>query len=111
MKKINKIVTIIMTSVISLIATPMYAEARQNFGDPTKLGDAVEDITPAIQPLIGTVSAIILYVSIIIIGLNLIIYRNKEEERTNTMTGILYIAIGCFILTSAHFIYDFLMSI
>lgn len=103
MKKVKKIL-LAMISILLPTASKSMAMQAYNFGDPTQIGDALEIFKPRVNSMAGIIMSIALYISIVIVGMNIIIYRNKPDERSSAMTGVLYIAIGVLIFTSAYLI-------
>lgn len=103
--KLLGIFTTIQTFMMSRIVCAM------DIGDPTKIDDALEKAKPIIEEVIKPISAILIFLAIIILGINIIVKRNKADERMGAISGLLTVAIGAFILGSAGLIYSFVMSI
>lgn len=80
-------------------------------GDPMELEDMLDNVKPSIEDFIKPVSAVLVFIGVIFIGINIIIKRNKPEERANSMWALVTIGIGSFILGSVGLIYEFIMSL
>lgn len=80
-------------------------------GDPAQIGEVFEKIQPDIEDMIKPISAVLVFVAVMILGINIIVKRNKVDERSSLMMGLVPIAIGAFILGSAGLIYEFIMSL
>lgn len=101
-----------ITSAIMLVLANIKCTAiAADIGDPTQIGDAVEKVKPLIVETIKPISAVLIFLAVIILGINMILKRNKPDERMGAMTGLLTVAIGSFIIGVAGLIYSFIMTI
>ena len=80
-------------------------------GDPLEIEQVIEGIAPMILEYVRPISAILVFIAIMVIGLNIIIKRNKPDERSGLMMGLMTIAIGVLIIGAVGLIYSFIMSI
>lgn len=83
----------------------------EDVGDPTKIGEALDKIKPTMTEYVKPISAVLIFIGVILVGFNIILNRNKAEERSNAMWGLFAIGCGAAILGSAGAIYAFIMSI
>lgn len=85
--------------------------AAEDIGDPTKIGEAIDKMKPTINEFVKPVSAVLVFLGVIIVGFNIILNRGKADERTNAMWGLFAIGCGAAIIGSAGIIYSFIMSL
>lgn len=83
----------------------------EDVGDPTKIGEAIDKIKPTINEFVKPVSAVLVFLGVIIVGINIILNRGKADERSNAMWGLFAIGCGAAIIGSAGIIYAFIMSL
>ena len=102
MKKIFKTIATTMFSLL-LLSQQSFAETYYDFGNPKRAGEAIKAFLPEVQSVSTIIMSIALYASIIVVGINIIVYRNKADERSSAMTGLMYLAIGVIIFTCAYF--------
>lgn len=80
-------------------------------GDPTKIGEVFDKLRPDIEELVRPASAVLIFIAVLSLGINIIITRNKPGERSGVMMGLVGVAAGAFILGCAGLIYDFIMGL
>ncbi|MCQ2748599.1 MAG: hypothetical protein MJ246_00870 [Clostridia bacterium] len=85
--------------------------SAEDIGDPTKIGEAIELIKPTLNEYVKPISAVLVFLGVIMVGFNIILNRGKADERTNAMWGLFAIGCGAAILGSAGIIYSFVMSL
>ncbi|MCQ2910664.1 MAG: hypothetical protein MJ244_00605 [Clostridia bacterium] len=107
----NKMTYLEMLALTFILNTKSYASDISDPGDPAKLGEAFEKIKPDIEDLVKPISAVLMFISIVCLGVNIIIKRNRPDERSGLMMGLVPIAVGAFILGCAGLIYEFIMGL
>ena len=80
-------------------------------GDPANIDEVFQKIQPDIVEMIKPISAVLVFISIIALGINIIIKSRKPDERSGFMAALIGVAAGVFILGSAGLIYSFIMSL
>lgn len=79
-------------------AAPAFAEVEAK--DPKQLTDKIVDLVNQVGVPVG---GALLFLSVCVAAIELIMARGRPEKRAETMTGLLYIAIGGIILGGALF--------
>jgi len=86
---------------------PVYAADDQNvikWDENKKIdggGTNAQEITQKINKLAKPFAGILIFASVIAVGFEIIIKRNKADERMESMSSLMWIGIGCLILASA----------
>ncbi|NPV74299.1 MAG: hypothetical protein HPY89_11115 [Pelotomaculum sp.] len=99
-KKLKRIAFVLCAAFTGMIGvvTPAFAEITP--GDPKQLS---EKIIKLVQDVGMPVGGALLFLAICVGGIELMLSRGKPEKRAETMSGLLYIAIGGIILGGALF--------
>lgn len=106
--KIKKVSVYVFALIMSLLFK--LEVAADGAGDPAKLGEALEKLQPSLIEIIEPVSAVLIFLSVMFLGVNMIYKSKKADDRTNNMMAFVGIAVGAFILGSIGVIYSFIMS-
>ncbi|MCQ2978621.1 MAG: hypothetical protein MJ245_02375 [Clostridia bacterium] len=89
-------------------------DASGVYGDPDTLVQILNPNTgvgAVVFDFAKLVAAILTFISVIFIGVNIIMARGNGEQRSSTMQGLMYVAIGVIILTVVLYIYSMLAGL
>ncbi|MCT4611777.1 MAG: hypothetical protein N4A47_00240 [Clostridia bacterium] len=83
-------------------------------GDLTRNTDSEEiinDMYGVISPLISNFGSVLIFFAVVMVGFDVIRHKNNAEERTKSMTSILFLAVGALIIGAASLIASFVWSL
>ena len=78
--------------------------------DLTTLLNPNGNIGKIVYDVLKIVAAILTFVMVITVGINIILARHKADQRNNSMTGFLFIIVGIILLDVALILYSFFGS-
>ncbi len=117
MKKIMEKMTKIfgaMNLALFTLSTPALANTSWNVKG--SFGDKVTDnggsqIIEQLAAFVKPISGILIFVSVLVVGFEIIMKRNKADERMESMSSLMWVGIGAMVIGIAGMIASFLFKI
>lgn len=87
-----------------------YGALGSSVGSPDDIGALLDhegNIGKLVHDFLKIVAAILTFVAVITVGINIILARHKADQRNNSMSGFMYIIIGIILLDVVLLLYNF----
>ena len=108
MKKITKLLSA-ASAELFLLANTVNATAWETT-DFKQGGETATSIMTKISGFIKPIAAILVFGSVLMIGFEIIMKRNKADDRMASMTSLMWVGIGTLVIAFAALIASFLFD-
>lgn len=108
--KMLKVMCMLNVMLFGFVGTAFAGNAgvKVDIGDIDS-GDAGTIVTK-INGLIAPISAILIFAAVVMVGFEIIMKRNKADERMESMSSLMWVGIGALVLGSAGLIFNMMTS-
>ena len=110
MKKLGKILTM-GSAYMYLLAGNVSATAWDTAGVEGADNDAANQIMGKIATFVKPIAAILVFASVLMIGFEIIMKRNKADDRMASMSSLMWVGIGTLVIAFAALIASFLFTV
>ena len=109
-KKIGKILGVSNLALLMLVSPVLATEWTVTDEDFTNKAGAGADIIGELAAFVKPISGILIFISVLIVGFEIIMKRNKADERMESMSSLMWVGIGALVIGIAGMIASFLFQ-
>ncbi len=109
MKKIIELIGAINLAVFTSATNVLASDWDVVSGAPELEGTS--EIVNAVGSFVKPISAMLIFLSVIMVGFEIIMKRNKASERMDSMSSLMWLGIGALVIGTAGILSDFLFVI
>ena len=110
MNKLTKVLGTLTTYAFLFATQVSAADAWSGYTVDGDSSGAAGTIMSKIASFVKPIAAILVFGSVLMIGFEIIMKRNKADDRMNSMTSLMWVGIGTLVIAFAALIASFLFE-